>query len=474
MKRNVSDPGVVNAAIIALSNRISDYIESDEESKKKFPEEYGRIAATFTSEVNAADKGFIITNDVLFGHIFYDELCSLLHNPWTLVSSKELGENTNIKRLAKYLVISKCNPDIFSNIDAHSIYKNDIGKITQEDADKYMKYTLDPLIDLLDIIDNTISSVKDDEEAKTEIRNTFGISIDDISSNISEIYELIEDKDFNKAKEKIIFFVNYFKQACDEWIDSAIKLSKDTLDEAAAEHHNMNRSNNKKASATEEEKKKPSTENKAEVKSNMKIDSVEAVKAVLINHGYTSVEETPGGYKDTMYLICTNSKGVARYFLVDLTGVYCNKLPKVFITTANANPLFAVHIKDFSKWLDEIDKGVEKTSINYVVSDKYLELATYGINLSSEIVLANSKKLYSLVKSPEWKTFTAVYHPASIELAIEQIENILSIKTAAGEALLSIRDGEENKCLISTETGWTNVMSRPNRPVDPFVSYANS
>ncbi len=477
MRVNVTEQSVVNAAIIDLSNKIMNYVNSDQEAKKNYPKEFSDIETSFINEVTHLDNKFIITKDILFGHIFYDELCSLLHNPWAVIRTKEFAKQNNIKKLATYLAISKSNPDLFSFLDAHAIYAKDIEKVTSEEVDKYMGYAIEPLISVLEEIQNIINPVKDDKDTKTEIRNYFGISIDDISDKISGIFKLIDDKKFTEAKGEIMSFINSFKETCDDWIDSIKQLSEDAVSEAIASDYAMNRNAEKKAfpekeknsSEAESSKKAPNKPNNS-----IKIDSIEAVKTVLRNHGYTSIEETPGSYKDTMYLICTNAKNIARYFLVDLNGVYCNTIPKIFIATPAATLQYAVHVKDFSKWLEEADGNVEKTSVNYVVSDKYLELSSYGIDLCSDIVLANSKKLYSLIRSNEWKTFTAVYHPSSIMLMLEQIDNILSVKTAVGEALFSIRDVGDNKCLVSTESGWDNIMSRPNRPLDPFVQYANS
>lgn len=463
-----------NKAILKLSNDIYEYVKGDETYKAKFPDLL-KMEKFFREMVKAVDSDFPITKDILFGQLLYTELCGLLYNPWELIKLPELMEDKIFQKLAKFLIVSKCNEDIFGELNSHIVYAKDIGEFNQDDANKYAQYNVSPLFDMIGSIKDIIEPVVDDKEAKTEIWRLFGISIDQVSTDTDEILKLLDEKDFVKSKEKTEAFINGFKESCAAWLDAVQKNAADILDEADAEKYAVSRKAKSSDTATQQKitKQKGSEQKDTSKPNGTKIDTLGSVKEILAVHNYTAIGENPGPHGMT-YIIGTNTAGVGRYFLPDLTGIYCNKIPKIFITTNNGAPLFAVHVKDFQKWLEEVDNGVAKTTVNYVVSEKYLGLLGYGIDLASEVVLQNSKKLYSLIKSDNWNQFAAVYPPATIKLVIDQVDDILVIRTEAGEALFNIQEDKEGKCAVFNDTGFANVIARATTPSDPFVQYGTA
>ena len=77
---------------------------------------------------------FSVSDDILFGNLFYRLLVEKGFNPWTILSESDFLDADTVKKFKRYLEISKNNPKIFAEIDSHDKFRESIDVKLEDNA----------------------------------------------------------------------------------------------------------------------------------------------------------------------------------------------------------------------------------------------------------------------------------------------------------------------------------------------------
>lgn len=343
-----------------------------------------------------------------FRHILYKLLIKNKVNPFSFINIKfkDNGEDSFyiavVNDLREYIQFSLSHAKELAKLDEHEQFAKEIEKSSNTNKPEM---TAESFIDnLLTIINKFTDCCGSDA---TEIANNTGIDVRVLIPALENILKLSSEKKISDAKKAVRSLFNDLKISLNDLMDAVSKELIDTIDEPRK-------------------------------KKSLSMDDMKSqVEDIMISAGCTDIQFSPaylkeedGPDKDKLTRVTAKIDNTELVFWLDV-GAYCNPIPKVFIfdigTDENGNRkesiAFAVTLNELEKLINKLKNSsisdlITDKDIHKVVTQDYLMLSHYGLDLSDKIVINNYKKFYMLAKSTEWYVFACTYtdHDISAEM----------------------------------------------------------
>ncbi len=457
--------------ILNYVNPIEEFLSGDYDSNNKTMKHFSDLIEKLTESIKprGVSSDYSVANWIQFGHLLYHALVENKINPWLLDLSNEKYLNLDpIKKLADYLALSEKYSSLYKKIDMHDRFKtnnnasddyvpeydakspcckkasscksnNNLNSKRTDDEDIGPKLAIS-FID--ELVSNIAGYCKDTETVK-EITNETGIDPFVILDNLDKITDSIENGDFKVVRKLLTSLATDLKKSSSDLIDAIKDRILDCINESSAE--------------TDKEK----------------------VENILKDRGFEIRYDDDGTSKAVgLTRFAAIKDNLELEFILDIDGIFANPIPKIFIIN-NKKISFGIKIPMFEKYLDEIEKGMAiddimtNKKIEKVVVPQYINLNTvYGINLADKSLIKEYRKLYSLVRSPEWKGYVTATNSAangSPEKTLTATVNNdkIDITRSDGQLLFTI-ETIGNKDVVKAAPS-TNGVANPivvNKPID--------